>query len=460
MTKHSQDSDTTDYSQLAAQISHATGMQCTYTHSHSFSQFEVHAFTLKNGLTILLHPDGRAPIFSYQTWFKVGSKDEEPHRTGMAHLFEHLMFKATRTHKNGVFDREMERRGCQTNAATWVDWTYYYESLAARDDNLETVIAFEADRMVNLIVDEDTFRSELEVVKNERRQTVDDSVSGRLSERLFDLAYTKHAYRWPTIGSMEHLEAATVATLTEFYERFYAPNNAVVVLSGDFEMEHALKLIAQAYGRHVSQEIVRPKRVTEPVQEKARRCSFNIQLTAPVIAVGFPVPGQNTDEFAAIEMLSDALVSGDSARLYRRLVTQERLCTDVDGYLPPFADPGLYEFVLSLRPGADVDAVLNILQEELTQLAQGLSVREIEKARNSCELAQWDTFKDAESCAEALGHFQCNYGDFSLAFSALNILQRLDDAALREAASTIFAAHRQNVVVAYPQTNNDTKSNA
>src|SRR5690606_24858724 len=151
----------------------------------------------------------RAPVFTYQTWFAVGSRDEDPQRTGLAHLFEHLMFKGTPRFPAGTLDREMESRGAQTNAATWVDWTYYTVSLAAQEDNLQTVVELEADRMQNLQLDEDVFRSELEVVKNERRMSVDNSVPGSMSEELFALAYREHPYRWPTIGAMEHLEATT-----------------------------------------------------------------------------------------------------------------------------------------------------------------------------------------------------------------------------------------------------------
>ncbi|MEK7703326.1 MAG: insulinase family protein, partial [Myxococcota bacterium] len=157
----------------------ATQVSARFLDHHRYNDDLLAArFALANGLTIVLMVDRRAPVFAYQTWFRVGSRHEDPERTGLAHLFEHLMFKGTRTHPTGTFDREMERRGTQTNAATWVDWTFYTQSLAARGDNLETLAGFEADRMRNLVLDEKTFRSELEVVKNERRMSVEDSIGG------------------------------------------------------------------------------------------------------------------------------------------------------------------------------------------------------------------------------------------------------------------------------------------
>ena len=226
-----------------------SGRRVDLLSQHRYNEsLSVGRFALENGLGMLVLSDDRAPVFAYQTWFGVGSKHEDPQRTGLAHLFEHLMFKGTRNHRPGEFDREMERRGTQTNAATWVDWTYYTETLAARGDNLATVIRFEADRMTELLIDEATFKSELEVVKNERRLSVEDSVSGLLSEKLYATAFTVHPYRWPTIGAMQHLEAARIDELVQFYRTHYAPNNATVVVAGAIDVAETLTLLARAYG--------------------------------------------------------------------------------------------------------------------------------------------------------------------------------------------------------------------
>ncbi len=416
--------------------------------SHSYRTLCAARFRLENGLRIILMPDSRAGIFAYQSWFAVGSRDEAPERTGLAHLFEHLMFKGTQTHAPGVFDREMEKRGSQTNAATWVDWTYYTAALPAVGDNLETVVGFEVDRMTRLVLDEETFRSEVDVVKNERRLTVDDSVTGALSEELFALAFTRHPYRRSTIGSMAHLDATSVDDLRAFYRAYYAPNNAVVVVAGDIEPESTLELLANAYGPLPAQEIERPERPTEPEQTAPRQAQIVRPVVAPQIIIGYRAPAQSHPDFTALELLNDIATVGDGGRLYRRLVTQEHLATEIGGYVSPFAEPGLYELVITARPGAEPQQIVAVVQEELDALADGPTAREITKARHDHELGFLDTLKDAEGCADLLGHFEVNYGDFSLALRGEEQLAAVTDESLARVARRLFSANNRNVVIA------------
>jgi zinc protease len=302
--------------------------------------------------------------------------------------------------------------------------------------------------MTGLLLDEDTFRSELEVVKNERRMAVDDSVTGTLSEHLFDLAYTSHPDRWPTIGSMAHLEAATVDDLRAFYRAYYAPNNATVVLVGDVDPVETLALLARSYGPLERQPITRRTRPAEPVQREARRLEIERPVVAPQLLVGFHAPPQLDDEFTAIEILNDALCAGDSARLYRRLVTDEQIATDVGGYTSPFSEPGLYELHVTARPHADPERVLDVLREELDALASGLEPRELNKARHDLEMGHYEGLHDAESCAENLGHFETNYGDFSLAFRSEERFARVDPGALGRVAGELLRPDNATVVIA------------
>ena len=444
-------SDAQPFIAAALDASRASDVQLTYAgHSIFGPGLAAVRYRLPNGLTLLVVPDDRAPIFAYQTWFRVGSKDEDPQRTGLAHLFEHLMFKGTRKYASGVFDREMEKRGAQTNAATWVDWTYYTQSLSTRGDNLATVIDFEADRMTGLVLDAQTFASELEVVKNERRMSVDDSVPGTLSEQLVALAFTKHPYRWPTIGSMQHLEAASLADLELFYRTHYAPNNATVVLVGHVELVPALTMLARGYGALAAQPPVRRGPWSEPAQLTSRHKVIRRQLLAPQMVVGYHAPAQNDPAFIALEVLAETLVSGDTARLYNRLVTHEGIATDVGGFLSPFAEPGLFEFHITARPDVDPQRILAILQEELDAIQQGLRPAELNKARHGLELARLESLKDVEGCAEALGHFETNYGDFSLALTRGDAYAQITEPMLRQAAAATFKITQRNTVLALP----------
>ena len=419
-------------------------------HAHG-AVFSAARFVLPNGLTCILLPDNRAPIFAYQTWFRVGSKHEDPKRTGMAHLFEHLMFKGTRTYPTGTFDAEMEARGAQTNAATWVDWTYYTQSLAARGDNLDTVVAFEADRMVNLTLDDTTFRSELEVVKNERRLSVEDSVVGTMSEHLMSLCYQQHPYRWPTLGSMAHLQAASIADLRAFYETYYAPNNAAVVLVGDIDLTSALTLLARAYGSLAKQPLHRPALCSEPIQKAARWAQARCPVMAPQLLIGYRAPAQTDPRYAVVEVLAEILAAGDTARLYQALVTEQKLCSEIQSSVTPFCEPGVFEIYAAARDGVDVQSVVEAIDAEFARLQDGLHSFEMEKAKCGLELAQLEALKDVEGCAEALGHFETNEGDFAKPFRLLDAYQAVTPQQVLALACDMFVPERRSVVVAQPQ---------
>src|SRR6478609_789377 len=197
---------------LVARINENAGegtARLAYVGAVPFGPELVHRYTLENGLTLLLLVDRSAPVLSYFTWFNVGSRHEKPGKTGLAHLFEHLMFNETKSLKAGDFDRKLEENGAESNAETWVDWTYYYESLPK--DRLGLAIQLESDRMANLVLREPQVASEKEVVANERRYRVDDDVEGIMSEVLYKEAFRQHAYHWPTIGWMADIEGFTPA---------------------------------------------------------------------------------------------------------------------------------------------------------------------------------------------------------------------------------------------------------
>ena len=435
----------------AADASRLAGIPVTCTGSASFgARLVVARFCLANGLRVVLAPDDQAPVFAYQTWFGVGSKHEDPQQTGLAHLFEHLMFKGTHRFPTGTFDREMERRGAQTNAATWVDWTYYTQAMAARGDNLATLIGFESDRMHNLVLDAATFQSELEVVKNERRMAVEDNVAGMLDEALAALAYTAHPYRWPTLGSMAHLEAVDLAALRAFYRRHYVPNNATLVLVGALEPVDTLMQLARAYGPLEARPLAPASWPVEPAQPAQRQRQIACDVLSAQLLVGYHAPAQGDPDYPALELLAEILVGGDSARLYQDLVVSLQLASDVDGGAAPFAEPGLFQFDLQLRPGVSARAALAALQAALDRLGAELVPAELDKARCQLELSMFEGLRDVEGRAEALGHHETNAGDFSLGLTQMAAYGQATLADLRRVAAAVFALHRRNVVLGHP----------
>src|SRR5881394_2086585 len=225
-------------------------------------------FRLGNGLGLIAAIDRRAPIVALQTWYRVGSRHERPGATGMAHLFEHLMFGQTESLPPGEFDRLVERTGGESNAATWVDWTYYRLSLPARD--LPLGVKLEAERMQHLVLETGPVESERDVVTNERRERVEDDVDGWLDEQLMAHAFTAHPYRWPTIGWMEDIRALALPDIRAFYRTWYAPNNATIVCVGDFEDDHLRDLIAKYYGNIPSAQLPEVPQIVEPEQTRER----------------------------------------------------------------------------------------------------------------------------------------------------------------------------------------------
>src|SRR5882724_4874167 len=210
------------------------------------ASLSIDRYRMGNGLSILLCEDKSAPVVSVHTWFRVGSRHEHEGKTGLAHLFEHLMFNEIEGRGAGYFDRKLEEAGAESNASTWLDWTQY--NIAIPKEQLGLVLELEAERMSKLVLREPQVTSEKEVVANERRYRVDDDVEGAVSELLYKTAYTTHAYRWPTIGWMADIEGFTTDDCAVFYRTYYAPNNATVVAVGDFKEKDLLAKIQKAYG--------------------------------------------------------------------------------------------------------------------------------------------------------------------------------------------------------------------
>src|SRR5262252_7311580 len=253
-------------------------------------------YRLDNGLGLIAAVDKRAPIVSLQTWYRVGSRHEKPGATGIAHLFEHLMFGQTESLPPGELDRLVERTGGETNAATWVDWTYYKMSLPARD--LALGIRLEAERMQHLVLEPAPVEAERDVVTNERRERVEDDVDGWLDEQLMAHAFTDHPYRWPTIGWMEDIRALALPDIRAFYRTWYAPNNATIVVVGDFEDAHLRELVARSYGAVAPAILPEVPRIREPDQALERVVRAPKPIATDRLLVGYKAPGQDDADWA------------------------------------------------------------------------------------------------------------------------------------------------------------------
>ncbi len=406
-------------------------------------------YRLHNGLGLIASVDRRAPIVAVQTWFGVGSRHENPGATGLAHLFEHLMFGQTETVGPGEFDRLVERTGGESNAATWVDWTYYRLTVPSRD--LSLAIDLEAQRMTKLVLAEGPVEAEREVVINERRERVEDDVDGSLDEQLMALAFEQHPYRWPTIGWMEDIRRVTLDEIRAFYRTWYAPNNACLVVVGDFDEDELLRLTTAAYGHLTPAQLPVDPAIAEPSQVQERMVRLPKPIATPRLLVGYKAPSLGHPDWIPLDIASTILAGCSSARLQRRLVIREEVASSVDAQLTPFRDPSLLRIAITCARGYDADHVMRILDEELAGLAANPpSEAEVEKAKAVAETDFWSSLVEVDGKAEALGHHQTVMGDFRSLMSQAEALAQITPADVARVVRTYFVKEQRTVVIAEP----------
>ena len=407
-------------------------------------------YRLGNGLGLIAAIDKRAPIVALQTWFRVGSRHERPGATGMAHLFEHLMFGQTESLPPGEFDRLVERTGGESNAATWVDWTYYKLSLPARD--LALGVRLEAERMQHLVLEPTPVEAERDVVTNERRERVEDDVDGWLDEQLMAHAFTVHPYRWPTIGWMEDIRALALPEIRAFYRTWYAPNNATIVCVGDFDDEHLRDLIAQHYSHIPAAQLPAPAEQTEPVQLKERVIRAPKPIATDRLLVGYKAPGQDHPDWAALEIVSTLLAGCPSARLYRKLVIDQEAASSVDAQLTPFRDPSLLRLAVTTARGHGADEIVAAIDREIAGLVeQPPPPGEVEKAKALAETDFWSALADVDGKAEALGHYETALGDFRRLSAIAERLTAVTAADVARAVRTYLVPAHRTIVIAEPE---------
>lgn len=407
-------------------------------------------FRLGNGLRLLLLMDKSAPVLSYFTWFRVGSRHEKPGKTGLAHLFEHLMFNETEGLRANEFDRKLEESGAESNAATWLDWTYYYESLPK--DRFQLAVKLESERMARLVLREPQVASEKEVVANERRMRVDDDVEGTANELLYKTAFTHHPYHWPTIGWMKDIENFTPDDCVAFYRTYYAPNNATVVVVGDVAEKDVLIRIRDAYGAIPSSEIPEEDTHPEPSQRERREVTLHKPTPSEKLLVGYRGPALGDADHETCIVLNEILFGGRASRLYHDLVTIREACTEVRGWVSTFRDPGLWELYFTARPGVTSSRILEALDEQTvkakTELVQS---EELDRAKARLELGLLQSLETTSGKAEQIGFYDTVLGDPAAAFRRLERYRRVTSGEVRTAARRYFVDEARTIIRVLPE---------
>jgi zinc protease len=342
---------------------------------------------LDNGLRVILSRDPRAPAVAVNLWYDVGSKHEKAGKTGFAHLFEHMMFQGSANVEKGQHFSLVQAAGGTLNASTWLDRTNYYETLPGHE--LELALWLEADRMSSLLpaMTQEKLDNQRDVVKNERRWSVDNQPYGDWDERMQALVYPDdHPYHHPTIGSMEDLSAASLGDVREFFATYYAPNNAVLTLAGDFETDAALELIRRHFGPiPPNADLPAPPDMTvDALIGSEVRVTIPDQVPLPRIYLAHRAQPFGTDAFDALDVAADVLGSGRASRLYARLVRDEHLAQDVSVLLFPIVGgASMFSLWVTARPGVEPEHLEAATLEEIERLAQdGPSEPDLDRVRN------------------------------------------------------------------------------
>jgi zinc protease len=343
---------------------------------------------LSNGMKVLLVEVPKAPVATVQVWYKVGSRNEVMGRAGLSHMLEHMMFKGTAKYPKGSFSRIVRKNGGIDNAFTGQDFTAYFENLAA--DRVELALELEADRMQGLILDNNEFQTEREVVKEERRLRTEDDPQGALVEALFAQTFLSHPYHWPVIGWFADLDAMSLEDLQRHYDTFYSPNNATLIVVGDIKADTLLQLIKDLFEPIPKGPSPKQTVSAEPEQRGERRFVLKREAQVPFVMMGFRVPNYSSEDSYALDLLESILSRGKSSRLYQSLVYDQKNSLAVGAeYGLLQTDPGLFYFYSLVSPGAKVEAVEEALQREIARLQSELpSDLELQRAKNQVEASR------------------------------------------------------------------------
>jgi zinc protease len=411
----------------------------------------IERYQLKNGLTVILHQDAKIPMVAYHQWFRVGSRHEKLSRTGLAHFFEHLMFKGSKNFSGPTYESFITGNGGYNNAFTTQDYTGYFTLIPS--ENLRTVIQMEADRMVNLKFDEKQIQSEREVVKEERRYRYDNDPDGTLYLMTLQALFKKGPYSWPVIGSMADLNATQLPEFREFYTTYYAPNNAVVVVAGAFSPSEVKRWIADAYGALPSQTLP-PENLTHEVEPTAPALyRKTMEVQAPKMNLAFKTVPEGEADVYPLQILASLLGGGPSSRLYKLLVRERQLVTSVGGDAWSDKLEGAFTVSADLRPGQDFNRVRELIRQEIKKVQRTPPHEdEIAKVKNQVTLAYVRAMKTASGKARLLASSEISFGRPTQFFDDLDKIQAVSGADVARVARQYLATQRENTVLVEPKT--------
>jgi zinc protease len=414
-------------------------------------QIPIQQITLKNGLRVVLSEDHAAPTVSLCVTFDVGSRNEQAGHTGFAHLFEHMMFQGSQNVGKGEHLILVRVNGGDVNGTTSEDSTNYYERVPA--NQLDMALFLESDRMRALRITPANLDNQRSTVQEERRLRMDNQAYGKTGEIIGDLAYDNFAYKHSTMGSMTDLNAASLEDVAQFFKTYYAPDNAVLTLVGDFKTPEAIAKIKKYFEDIPAQPAPPPVDTTEPAQTKERRTTVEDSFARlPRLDIVYKsVPG-NTPDWYALDMLGDILFGGPSSRLYQKLVKEKAVALQVAGGIDMRRGPALFQAFALLKPGQDAAEVEKLIYEEFEHVkTDGVTTAELQKVLIQDRLQQAESLTNTMSRARTLGRYAVYFHDPNLINTTLANYSEVTPADIRRVARQYLGETQRTIVLTTPK---------
>jgi zinc protease len=414
---------------------------------HSQDRIEFTEYDLDNGLHVILHQDNSTPIVAVSVMYHVGSKNEDPQRTGFAHFFEHLMFEGSANIPRGEYFKIVQNAGGNLNASTDFDRTYYYQVLPS--NQLELGLWLESERMLHLKIDSIGVETQRNVIKEERSESLDNQPYGSIWEETFKRAYNEHPYRWMPIGSVQYIDQATINEFMEFYRTYYRPENAVLSIAGDIDINKTKQLI-QKYFSEIPKgegEIKRPDIKEPPKTAEVRDTVYdNIQL--PAIIHAYNMPETRSDEFYVLQMLNTLLSQGRSSRLYKALVDRQQKAVYTGSFPVSTEDPGLFIILGITNLGVDANELDTAIDQEIERVKKNeISEEEFQKLVNQIETNFYTRNSTVAGIAENLANYYTFYNDTNMINTEIERYRGITRGDIRSAAEKYL--REDNRVVLY-----------
>ncbi len=420
----------------------ATPAKTAATGSIKFIEYD-----LPNGLHVILHEDHSTPIVAVTVLYHVGSKNEDPKRTGFAHFFEHLMFEGSENIGRGEYMKLIQNAGGQLNANTSFDRTFYYEVIPS--NQLELGLWMEAERMLHSKIDSVGVETQRKVVKEELKQRNENTPYGSILNEAFGHAYTVHPYRWTPGGSPEYINKAAISEFIDFYKTFYVPNNATLSIAGDINVEETKKMIAKYYGSipKGTKAIPRPTEV-EPVKTAEVRDTVLDNIQLPAVIMAYHIPAQGTPDYYAVNMLSTLLSQGKSSRMQKSIVDKQQKALFAGAFALPSEDPGLALMFGITNMGVSPTDLENAMNEEFEKVKKELiSEEEFQKLKNQVENDFVNANTKMAGIAENLANYQVYFKDANLINTEITRFMKVTREDLQKAAQKYLT--KENRVVLY-----------